>query len=294
MAYRVYPKIVDKIRVGIGGCHWPTRSAASSQTRHSLCSEQSPDVLDWAYYPELQDIRNHINKAKRSIQLSVALKVEQWKKKSPTANYVFRPFHQGSYFEVPEQSLLWVHKEVWQQDWYCDTITMIDATYKTTKYDLALFCVRQNQPWLAVAEFISRNECATTIQEALEVLKTWNPQWQPGLFMIVWLQWGRDRCHWNIIPRHSWIHLWLSQGTGLGKWVKDHITSSDADVLLDLLRACAWAPSTTPDEDGLKDCNLKAAVDNMKKSHIWKQNHQVQQWLTQMWLPVAKVECNYI
>ena len=80
MAYRVYPKIVDKIRVGIGGCHLPTRSAASSQTRHSLCSEQSPDVLDWAYYPELQDIRNHINKAKRSIQLSVALKVEQWKK----------------------------------------------------------------------------------------------------------------------------------------------------------------------------------------------------------------------
>ena len=110
------------------------------------------------------------------------------------------------------------------------------------------FGVRQNQPWLAVAEFISRNECATTIQEALEVLKTWNPQWQPGFFMIMWLQWGRDRCHWNIIPRHSWIHLWLSQGTGLGKWVKDHITSSDADVLLDLLRACAWAPSTTPDE----------------------------------------------
>ena len=81
------------------------------------------------------------------------------------------------------------------------------------------------------------------------------------------------------------------------RWVKDHkhgLTSSDADVLLDLLRACAWAPSTAPDEDGLKDCNFKAAVDNMKKSHIWKQNHQVQQWLTQMWLPVAKVECNYI
>ena len=47
------------------------------------------------------------------------------------------------------------------------------------------FGVRQNQLWLAVAEFISRNECATIIQEALEVLKTLNPQWQPGFFMIV-------------------------------------------------------------------------------------------------------------
>ena len=72
---------------------------------------------------------------------TVICNTEGWavKKKSPTENYVFWPFHQGSYFEAPEQSLLWVHKEVWQQDWYCDTITMIDATYKTTKYDLALF-----------------------------------------------------------------------------------------------------------------------------------------------------------
>ena len=47
------------------------------------------------------------------------MKVEQWK----------------SDFEVPEQSLLWVHQEVWQQDLllrYGNTITMIDATYKTT------------------------------------------------------------------------------------------------------------------------------------------------------------------
>ena len=76
------------------------------------------------------------------------------------------------------------------------------------------------------------------------------------------------------------------------RWVKDHkhgLTSSDADVLLDLLRACAWAPSATPDEDGLKDRNFKVAVDNMKKSNVWKQSQQVQQWLTQIWLSVAKV-----
>ena len=31
---------------------------------HSLCSEQLPDALDIAYYAELEDICNHMNKAK--------------------------------------------------------------------------------------------------------------------------------------------------------------------------------------------------------------------------------------
>ena len=75
---------------------------------------------------------------------------------------------------------------MWQQDLLvCNTITMIDATYKTTKYDLPLFfvCIKTNHGYCVVAEFISQNECATAIQEPLEVLKTWNPQWQPEFFM---------------------------------------------------------------------------------------------------------------
>ena len=40
------------------------------------------------------------------------------------------------------QSLLYMHQEQWQQrlmEMYGNTISLIDATYKTTKYDLALF-----------------------------------------------------------------------------------------------------------------------------------------------------------
>ena len=86
------------------------------------------------YYPELQDIRNHINKAERIIQLSVldqenvALKVEQWKKELPIANYLFRLFNKSSSesnAEVPEQSLLWVHQEVWQQDLLLQYVTRL-------------------------------------------------------------------------------------------------------------------------------------------------------------------------
>ena len=40
------------------------------------------------------------------------------------------------------QTFLWMHQEKWQQDLlvkYGNTITLIDTTYKTTKYKVALF-----------------------------------------------------------------------------------------------------------------------------------------------------------
>ena len=40
------------------------------------------------------------------------------------------------------QSFLWIHQEKWQRDLlakFGNTITLIDATYKTTKYEIALF-----------------------------------------------------------------------------------------------------------------------------------------------------------
>ena len=80
MAQRVHPKIVDKIHeLVLEGVIDPleVQRHLKHYVRHSLCSEQPPDVLDRAYHPELQDIRNHINKAKRSIQLSV-LDQEMW------------------------------------------------------------------------------------------------------------------------------------------------------------------------------------------------------------------------
>ena len=87
-----------------------------------------------------------------------------------------------------DQSLLWVHQTTWQQQlmlFYGNTISLIDATYKTTKYDLALFfiCVKTNVGYAVVAEFIIQCESAQHILEALSILKQWNPQWNPQFFM---------------------------------------------------------------------------------------------------------------
>ena len=56
----------------------------------------------------------------------------------------------------PAQSLLWVHQEKWQIELlsrYSNKMSLIDATYKTTKYDLPLFFIC-DVGYSIVAEFM--------------------------------------------------------------------------------------------------------------------------------------------
>ena len=74
------------------------------------------------------------------------------------------------------QKLIWIHQEEWQQKLclkYGNTISLIDATYKTTKYDLPLFfvCVRTNVVYCVVAEFAIQDETTQQILEALTILR---------------------------------------------------------------------------------------------------------------------------
>ena len=57
---------------------------------------------------------------------------------------------------------------------------------------------------------------------------------------------------------------------------------SDADCLLELLCACAWAlPGSDESTVGV---NYQKAVSVLKESAVWKKNVHVQNWLTSNWL----------
>ena len=86
-------------------------------------------------------------------------------------------------------AFLFVHQEGWQQQLlvkYGNTMTLLDATYKTTKYTLPLFllCVRTNNGYIPVAEFIVERETETSIAEALQIISNWNKEWKPPCFMV--------------------------------------------------------------------------------------------------------------
>ena len=90
--------------------------------------------------------------------------------------------------EECSQSFLYVHQTSWQKrllERYGNTICLLDATYKTTQYDLALFfvCIKTNVGYMVVAEFITQSEDADHISEALKQLQSWNPTWKPKFFM---------------------------------------------------------------------------------------------------------------
>ena len=83
------------------------------------------------------------------------------------------------------QTFLWIYQIDWQKSLlarYGNNISMIDATYKMT-WHCFFVCARTNVGYIVVGQFITQSETAEQIQEALQILQTWNPEWKPRYFM---------------------------------------------------------------------------------------------------------------
>ena len=83
---------------------------------------------------------------------------------------------------------MYVQQEEWQKELltrYGNTVTLMDATYKTTEYGIPLFfvCVKTNVSYSVVAEFIIQLETAEYINEALSILESWNSTWEPQFYL---------------------------------------------------------------------------------------------------------------
>ena len=116
-----------------------------------------------------------------------------WKVKFPADYIYFRPCTTESAKSnmehvVPEEdmpdTLLFIYMSSGQKHLlqrYGSELCMLDATYKTTKYSLPLFfvAVKTNVGYSVVAAFVVQHETTYAITEALELIKSWNPQWSP-------------------------------------------------------------------------------------------------------------------
>ena len=73
---------------------------------------------------------------------------------------------------------------------YGNEITLLDAIYKTMRYELSLFflVVKTNVNYIVVGSFIIQRETTASIQEALGIFHDWNASWKPQFFMT-------DFCH---------------------------------------------------------------------------------------------------
>ena len=155
-----------------------------------------PEKTNRAFYPTSTDIRNHMHKARLGLQFSkldqVNLKelVARWKSEKLNEKFFVSSCSvQQSQDDLnTSKPLLWVHQMAWQQELlikYGNYISLIDATYKTMRYELPLFfvCVRTNVGYCVVADFVVQSKCAVSIKEALMIFRSWNPEWNPPYFM---------------------------------------------------------------------------------------------------------------
>ena len=88
----------------------------------------------------------------------------------------------------PGESLLFVYQAKWQKCLllkYWNELSLLDATYKRTRYALPLFflVVKTNVDYQVVATFVTKRESTKSIAEALQVIKQWNPTYKPRYFM---------------------------------------------------------------------------------------------------------------
>ena len=312
LSQRVHPEIIAKIHelVSIGTIEpVEVQRLLKHHVNHYMCAGSLPDQNDRAYFPCLDDIKNHIGKAKRALQLSVidqenaAKIVEKQQKLSPDSHFHFRPYQKKDAIRPKdldpsdfESTLLWVHQEAWQQEMmlmYGNTMSLMDATYKTTRYDLPLFfiSVRTNSGYCVVAEFIVQSESAAHIEEALNILTSWNTNWKPKYFMTDYSE-AEIAAIETCIPDVTVYLCDFHREQAWERWTRDSkhgLSALDSEFLLDQLRACAWAPSPTPDEQLPPHHHYQQAVEVLKSSNLWKNNKQLREWLTNTWLSMPEV-----
>ena len=131
--------------------------------------------------------------------------VQKWKEEHPEDSFLYRPHatkpasddsaHYDDDSTTPDeekstQTLLFCHQTSDQRHLltrYGNQMCLLDATYRTTKYDLPLYflCVRTNVCFQVVGSFVIQYENTQCITEALMVFKEWNKETRsPSRFMV--------------------------------------------------------------------------------------------------------------
>lgn len=169
-----------------------------------------PAITNRRFYPTDVDVRNHMYRAlvKKMLfkvdQENLQRKIENWREEHPEDSFYFRPSavstspttKRGS--ETDEtcehtEELLFAHQTAWQKrlmNLYGNEMSLLDATYKTMRYELPLFflVVKTNVHYMVVGSFIIQRETTASIQEALEIFRDWNDSWKPRFFMTEFCQ----------------------------------------------------------------------------------------------------------
>ena len=271
--------------------------------------DEKPPESDRSYYPTSKDVSNHIHiaitkqKYFKMDQDELERRIEKWKEEDPLTYFFLRKYEDHEENEVVEEKeevkgnaknkscnakkgFLYVSQEKWQRELlikYGNTLFLMDATYKTTKYSLPLFfnCVKTNVDYVVCAEFVLHKEDTDNITEALQILKQWNPTWYPKNAMTDFSEMEINAI--NTVFEDTFVMICdFHREQSWERWVK----KSEHDVefeqqkeLLSMMRSIAYSRDVLA---------LNNAVSRLRGSRIYNNNKKVQNWMEKYWLPEIK------
>ena len=150
---------------------------------------------------------------------------------------------------------------------------------------LFFLCVRTNVSYIVVGVFVTQQESAESITEALKIFKSWNPTWCPTYFMVDFDS-SEILALEQVFPSSIVLLCDFHREKAWGEWCSkiDNGVSEVKEVLLSYLRAVANATT-------VESCD--AAIQTLKNSNIWKTKNKLRQWFENTWLSEKKVINHY-
>ena len=171
-------------------------------------------------------------------------------------------------------------------------MTLLDAMYKTTMYNLAPFLSQFER----IQGTLLQQNSSFTLKQMNRSKKLWT-SWNSGIHfghlytLCVIIQKLKILAIETAFPCATVYLCDFHREQCWERWVKNHkhgLTDNEASELLDLLRDCAWAPPCR-DNGKQQDYHYQQAVERLKASPVWNTHEQVQMWLTTGWLSIPKV-----
>ncbi|XP_056007175.1 uncharacterized protein LOC125649720 isoform X2 [Ostrea edulis] len=284
-------KIYEIVNMGVTNINVIKKLLKSFVEAEFANKEIKPSKFDRAYYPLSKDIKNHIHTAIAAGKLSsldqenLRIKIEEWKSDDELGRlFFYRPATKGT-GSTDGDKFLYLHQESWQRrllKLYGITVSLLDATYRTTKYNLPFFIlvVRTNVEYIPVADFVTEDETSESIQEALQILKNWNTDWCPAYFMVDYSEAEINSVKAEFASTKVLLCAFHRE-QAWERWYRSekNINTDDREEFLQRMRSLAY--SSTPDD-------YKVAEESLRSSPWF---HLVQRYIENKWLSVKEYWC---
>ncbi|XP_029823728.2 uncharacterized protein LOC115309605 [Ixodes scapularis] len=268
--------------------------------------QEVPDKTCRAFFPKNEIICNHVQAALRKHRLSSAdldgckALLEKWKTQDPESRLFFRSQrgigqadeHGGSgkqpeastVQQRPEPQLLFCYqsKFMWNiMSKHGDGAMRLDVANKSNESFLPVFFVSVAAPheYVTVGVFVVETEAVDCVVEALQMLRSWCPSFEPG------------HCTTNhrsvsisalctVFPQSKVVICPGSREQSWAWWMrsfKDEVW--DRKLVITLLRDIA---------DSTSEQELEEALDNLRSSEAWE-SEQFQMYVETEWLHIKEM-----